>query len=495
MHHTGVLLGKFACFVPQGMVVFFPSYKTMKDYTDKWKNHGNGVINNILQKHKSIFIESKSDKRQFVSDWKKFSQICSGGGEHGFNSPQNGAIYFAVANGKLSEGIDFTDGMARLVVMVGVPNKNTYQSSTQEKMKFLDRIIKELNAKNDPLYFDGSEWYQNETNKSVNQAIGRVIRHKYDFGGIVLLDSRYKWDKNKSGISHWMKNEIIQTENDGQCEQILKNFYTNAKKYCSEQKAAYESLRSKDEASLIKVEDLKRQFNDKKNKPNSNDENDYHGIKYDQDEDEQVEEPYKFKRTQQNHISMSIGTHQDSETKDKLSIFSNFAQVNFGMNDEDIIMKDTKNLLDLDFMVKKMEKNLQQKKEERNLMSVENIIQSSNPENKKNLTRSNNHKLFESNQSCYIKDFDKKLDKNGEYQLTIQDEKNLQCMICLKNSIVIFEHLKAGKCGHVACDSCWGQWLEKKLECPFCTIQVRYKKLVNIVRPQIKILDKRPKFI
>lgn len=127
-HHTGVFLGQLSKIVPQGMVVFFPSYFLMNQLIKKWKTHANGVIWKILSSQKFIAIESK-DKKQFQSDWNKFSEVCKGKiryNDNGTicNSPSNGGIFFAVAGAKLSEGIDFTDGMARLVVIVGIPYKS-----------------------------------------------------------------------------------------------------------------------------------------------------------------------------------------------------------------------------------------------------------------------------------------------------------------------------------------------------------------------------------
>jgi regulator of telomere elongation helicase 1 len=37
----------------------------------------------------------------------------------------------------------------------------------------------------------GREWYRQQASRAVNQAIGRVIRHRQDFGAILLCDTRY----------------------------------------------------------------------------------------------------------------------------------------------------------------------------------------------------------------------------------------------------------------------------------------------------------------
>jgi Rad3-related DNA helicase len=46
----------------------------------------------------------------------------------------------------------------------------------------------------------------------VNQALGRAVRHEFDYGSIILIDSRYEYSKMpdygkiKKNISNWIKN-------------------------------------------------------------------------------------------------------------------------------------------------------------------------------------------------------------------------------------------------------------------------------------------------
>ncbi len=54
----------------------------------------------------------------------------------------------------------------------------------------------------------GKQWYQQEAIRTVNQSIGRVIRHKNDYGIIILADERYTWDTNKKQMSLWVRESL-----------------------------------------------------------------------------------------------------------------------------------------------------------------------------------------------------------------------------------------------------------------------------------------------
>lgn len=47
-------------------------------------------------------------------------------------------MYFAVCGGKLSEGIDFSDSMARAVFIIGIPFPNTSNLRIKAKKNYLD---------------------------------------------------------------------------------------------------------------------------------------------------------------------------------------------------------------------------------------------------------------------------------------------------------------------------------------------------------------------
>lgn len=75
----------------------------------------------------------------------------------------NGAILFSVVGGKLSEGMNFSDDLARCVIVIGMPYPNKNSPELAEKMAYLDRKFGNGS---------GGEYYENICLKSVNQCIG-----------------------------------------------------------------------------------------------------------------------------------------------------------------------------------------------------------------------------------------------------------------------------------------------------------------------------------
>lgn len=92
-------------------------------------------------------------------------------------------ILVCVMGGTLSEGVNFSDDICRLLIVVGVP----YPTKNLE----LDERSRSV-----------SDYTSLVAMKTVNQAIGRAIRHRNDYAAIVLLDSRFAQLKDK--LSPWV---------------------------------------------------------------------------------------------------------------------------------------------------------------------------------------------------------------------------------------------------------------------------------------------------
>eukprot|EP00946_MAST-07B_sp_MAST-7B-sp1_P002632 g2632.t1 len=122
----GYTIANFARLVPEGMLIFFPSYSVMEKCLEFWKSRRNkrGVtIWDQICRQKSPFVEPRSSS-EFGSVVRSFEETTANG---------QGAIFFAVCRGKASEGIDFSDHCARAVVLTGMPFPPLYDPKVQLK--------------------------------------------------------------------------------------------------------------------------------------------------------------------------------------------------------------------------------------------------------------------------------------------------------------------------------------------------------------------------
>lgn len=104
--------------------------------------------------------------------------------------PRRGAILCAVCRGKVSEGVDFADMHGRCVIVTGIPFANQTDLFVRLKRQYYSAVALSK-PKVHGKWFTGEDWYRNEAMRTVNQCVGRVIRHKDDYGAIVLADERY----------------------------------------------------------------------------------------------------------------------------------------------------------------------------------------------------------------------------------------------------------------------------------------------------------------
>lgn len=53
----------------------------------------------------------------------------------------------------------------------------------------------------------GSEWYSMQAFRALNQALGRCLRHKNDWGALILVDERFQYPQPK--ISKWVRERMV----------------------------------------------------------------------------------------------------------------------------------------------------------------------------------------------------------------------------------------------------------------------------------------------
>ena len=93
-----------------------------------------------------------------------------------------GALLFAVIGAKLSEGLNFTDDLARAVIIVGLPFPNKASPELRERMNYVNRLAERravagvagnTHVTQSATKDAASELYENMCMNAVNQSIGR----------------------------------------------------------------------------------------------------------------------------------------------------------------------------------------------------------------------------------------------------------------------------------------------------------------------------------
>ncbi|CAB3234768.1 unnamed protein product [Arctia plantaginis] len=202
----------FSRVVPDGLLVFFPSYPIMSKCQEMWQSEGIwSSINNI----KPIFVEPqrKDTFNTIINEF--YSKIR--------DPSTRGACFMAVCRGKVSEGLDFADMNGRAVIITGLPFPPLKDPRIILKKKYLE----ELRVK-DKQFLSGDEWYSLEATRAVNQAIGRVIRHQNDYGAILLCDTRFNSPKLKNQLSAWLRDHINVSNKFGESVSEICRFFKNA---------------------------------------------------------------------------------------------------------------------------------------------------------------------------------------------------------------------------------------------------------------------------
>ena len=286
----GNSLASLCTHIPAGVLLFFPSYSSMQTCVEKWggpssqRFSGGGksgdrggaffaarkkkVTNpkysfpqtpvhflaqgaetstpwrRLLSK-KAIVLEprSTSDLNDAIAEFKKFIALPK----------SNGCILMGVCRGKISEGIDFSDDMCRAVVVTGLPFAPFYDPKVKLKRDFLDaaRLSERVKPSDVGGFGDqkaathqppaattlsGGEWYNQQAHRAVNQALGRVIRHRHDYGAVILLDHRFAEARNRDGLSKWVRPHLRE-ETFGSTTRALVQFFKDSKAKAEKAKA------------------------------------------------------------------------------------------------------------------------------------------------------------------------------------------------------------------------------------------------------------------
>ncbi|GBG30824.1 Fanconi anemia group J protein-like [Hondaea fermentalgiana] len=195
--------------VPDGALCFFPSYSFMRTCVHRWRNSPTWAA---LKRTKSqVFVEASAMRQAgdaedgdedgelagFDGQLDKFRAAVDRGG---------GALFLGVFRGKLSEGLNFSDRAARAVFVCGIPFPNARDPAIQLKKDFQDKVRASTSSTSPAL--SGHSWYSQQAYRALNQALGRVIRHKNDFGAVIFLDARFDKPEVQRNLPKWMRGVV-----------------------------------------------------------------------------------------------------------------------------------------------------------------------------------------------------------------------------------------------------------------------------------------------
>lgn len=182
-----------------GALVFVPSYTFLEKLQRRMEGMSVG----------SLFVEPKSGSG---NEFEKVLQRYRSRVER-----RQGAVLMCVYRGKASEGIDFRDSSARAVVAIGIPYPSLHDPQVELKKEFNDKYKS----------FNGRLWYETQAFRAVNQAVGRAIRHRDDWGVIMFLDSRYSERRVQNHLCQWVGENLRTYESYEESRRGMEEFLSS----------------------------------------------------------------------------------------------------------------------------------------------------------------------------------------------------------------------------------------------------------------------------
>lgn len=239
--------------IPDGVVVFFPSYAYLDTCISTWKKppppgHGKKTLYECLEECKPIFLEARSDRGATTTSSSSHKQPQKSGPAAteallqsysttitSTSSTNRGALLLSVINGSLSEGINFSDRLGRAVIVVGLPYPNPHSAEWKAKMEYISS-----KATNSALESgtgvgkveaiargktEAREFYENAMMRAVNQAVGRAIRHKGDYAAVLLVDGRWSGERVRGKLPGWIRGSLRRGGSVREVQEGLRGFF------------------------------------------------------------------------------------------------------------------------------------------------------------------------------------------------------------------------------------------------------------------------------
>ncbi|CAK0889248.1 unnamed protein product [Prorocentrum cordatum] len=175
--------------IPGGVLVFFRPSRAMLDAVNRfWSDAPAGAGRSVWQalqdsKGHLVIEGSGADARRALDDHQRAVER------------DGSCVFFGVYRGRASEGISLSDDSVRGVVCVGIPLA-PLRPEVRLRRDYRNALAQAAPAPGAPrgpaqARLSGDDWYQLQAHRAVNQALGRVIRHREDYGVCALVDWRW----------------------------------------------------------------------------------------------------------------------------------------------------------------------------------------------------------------------------------------------------------------------------------------------------------------
>lgn len=130
----------------------------------------------------------------------------------------------------LTTGINFSDGLGRCVIMVGLPFASVGSVELRERMRYVESLPGAATNAGRELYEVSDVGWgdliaKNICMRAVNQSIGRAIRHANDYACILLLDKRYASQRIRTKLPKWIGQDVRSQEQYSDAAKAVAAFF------------------------------------------------------------------------------------------------------------------------------------------------------------------------------------------------------------------------------------------------------------------------------
>ncbi|KAL4729745.1 ATP-dependent DNA helicase chl1 [Fusarium chlamydosporum] len=213
INQLGLTILNLCSLVPDGVVIFFPSYGYLDEVVAVWQKSQGTTAQSVwdrLGARKALFKETRGASSEEVLQ--EYSDAILGEKSNG-----KGALLLSVVGGKMSEGINFSDRLGRCVIVIGLPYPNIASPDWKAKIEYIEtttqnNLVAQGIAKEEAVIKakqTARDFYENACMRAVNQSIGRAIRHRGDYAAIVLVDRRYGTERIRGKLPGWIRGGLV----------------------------------------------------------------------------------------------------------------------------------------------------------------------------------------------------------------------------------------------------------------------------------------------